>query len=253
MTSTEHWSDKNESRNDFRIANDYIRSQFPSGMVLDVGCFNGSFLASLGLPYKLNGIEINGAAAAVAESRGVKIIGRDLDDLKSISDKYDIVTALDVIEHVVDPLRFIGLLKDVLKPGGIIIISSGNTEALSWKIMGSRYVYCSISEHVAFINKNWCEGTAVKLGLKCDKICYFSHDATSMGRLFLDIIKNFLYLVAPNLVAKLRTFGRVRRDGIGKRVNPPPPWGSARNHLMVQFSLPVEKYEKASSTNHSLT
>jgi SAM-dependent methyltransferase len=249
LSSTQYWPNEVSSRNDTRLARDCIRSKLSSGSVLDVGCFSGLFLASLGAEYKLYGIELNTDAAAVAERKGVTIVGRTYEDLDMITEKFDVVTAIDLIEHVVDPLVLLRLMKKVLRPGGVIIISSGNSDAYSWKLMGSRYGYSAVAEHVAFINKRWCLGAAEKQGLQCDDIFYFSHSKASMLRAALDAIKNMTYLFFPGLVALLRTCGRTRADGIGHVVNPPPPWSSARDHMIVQFSLSKDKNEMTTKTN----
>ena len=58
-------------------------------MILDVGCFDGGFLDSLGSRYERHGIEINEQASQEAQRKGVDIIGTDFSDLEKLSGSYD--------------------------------------------------------------------------------------------------------------------------------------------------------------------
>lgn len=78
----------------------------PGWSVLDLGCGNGSFLACLQerLPdLQVRGADVSQAALEVAERRGLDVFSLDLADPQSeIPGTYDIVTALEVIEHLTD-------------------------------------------------------------------------------------------------------------------------------------------------------
>ena len=60
------------------------------------------------------------------------IAGDALTVLPKLSDgAYDLVSALEVIEHVADPATFAAGLARVLAPGGVLILSTPNRTALS--------------------------------------------------------------------------------------------------------------------------
>jgi methionine biosynthesis protein MetW len=85
-----------------------IVSEFvsPGSTLLDLGCGDGSFLHCL--RERVPGLELRGAdvaepALAVARRRDLDVVHLDLADPDlAIPGRYDVVTALDVIEHVPD-------------------------------------------------------------------------------------------------------------------------------------------------------
>jgi 2-polyprenyl-6-hydroxyphenyl methylase/3-demethylubiquinone-9 3-methyltransferase len=103
---------------------------------LDVGCGAGLLcepLARLGA--RVTGLDAapeNAAAARLhAEGQGLAIDYRagELATLGAV--RFDLVTSLEVIEHVADPAAFVVGLAGALAPGGLMILSTPNRTALS--------------------------------------------------------------------------------------------------------------------------
>lgn len=208
----------------------------PVRSVLDVGCFDGVFLAALDAGIARHGIEIMPEAAARAASRGITIVGRDFSALENSEGRYDVITAFDVIEHVEDPLHLLEQFTRVLAPHGRIVISTGNFDAWMWRLMGSRYWYCAIPEHIAFVSPHWFDVMAPHAGLKVATVRTFAHCRESLPRRVFEAAANLTYLVAPRAIAALRKrgYGRVSAQ-LDPQVqeNYPPGWMGARDHLLV--------------------
>lgn len=103
--------------------------------VLDVGCGAGLFaepLARLGA--NVTGVDAAGEAIAAARAhaagQGLAIDYR-VGGIEDVEGAFDLVTALEVIEHVTDPTAFVAGLARVLAPGGALILSTPNRTALS--------------------------------------------------------------------------------------------------------------------------
>lgn len=103
---------------------------------LDVGCGAGLLaepLARMGA--KVTGIDAapeNAAvAAAHAEEAGLDIryLAGELEGLGG--ERYDLVTAMEVVEHVTDPAGFVAGLAAALAPGGLLVMSTPNRTPLS--------------------------------------------------------------------------------------------------------------------------
>jgi 2-polyprenyl-3-methyl-5-hydroxy-6-metoxy-1,4-benzoquinol methylase len=230
------WQDSATQRPDWERAAHHIRAMGPDRTILDVGCFDGGFLAFLGDAYRRSGIEIQPQAAQRAADRGVEIVGSDLATLDGLRNRYDVVVALDVIEHVADPKAFLRALASVTKPEGTIIIATGNTDALPWKIMGGQYWYCSIAEHIAFINPRWCSKVADELQLTVLGVERYSHKPAPISRAIMHAGANVLFRFLPAVASTAKRFWSAVR---GKRqVGPqalPPPWLAANDHIIVRF------------------
>jgi 2-polyprenyl-6-hydroxyphenyl methylase / 3-demethylubiquinone-9 3-methyltransferase len=103
--------------------------------VLDVGCGAGLMCEPLA---RLGGIvtgidaapENVAVARAHAAGQGLMIDYR-AGDVATLCERFDVVTSMEVIEHVVDPEAFVAALAARLAPGGLMILSTPNRTALS--------------------------------------------------------------------------------------------------------------------------
>lgn len=117
--------------------------------VLDVGSGGGLIcepLARLGA--SVTGIDASakniGVAQTHAEEVGVTIDYRatTAEALADTGTQYDVVLALEIIEHVADIALFYDALTALVKPGGLIILSTMNrtAKAFAMAIVGAEYV-----------------------------------------------------------------------------------------------------------------
>lgn len=102
---------------------------------LDVGCGAGLLaepLARLGAQVTAVDAapELIAAARTHASGAGLAIDYRAC-GVEELGGEYDLVTSMEVIEHVADPQAFINELSARLKPDGLLILSTPNRTALS--------------------------------------------------------------------------------------------------------------------------
>ena len=235
--STNNWSTDVEERADWCLIRDWITKNDAVKYVLDVGCYDGRLLHSLGPEVTKYGVEINETAASYAKSKGVIILGDDFSELGNFEPTVDVVIAADVIEHSPDPKQFLSNLASAVKEGGHILITTGNTDSVSWRLMGSKYWYCFIAEHLSFINPSWVKHVAPQMSLQIEQVKFFSHAHGSIGlkvRIY-ELMCNLVLRFAPSFFAFLRHQGL---GGIDVQKRPelemsPPSWMSARDHMFV--------------------
>jgi len=98
--------------------------------VLDYGCGNGAFLArAAGFGHLVSGVEFDAAAAAVARQGGVAVYDPVSLPEAAFAGRFDLITAVHVIEHVADPVALLGDFRRWLKPGGRVFLEMPNAEA----------------------------------------------------------------------------------------------------------------------------
>jgi 2-polyprenyl-6-hydroxyphenyl methylase / 3-demethylubiquinone-9 3-methyltransferase len=111
----------------------------PGRRAADVGCGAGL----LAEPLARLGAEVTGidaapenveAARAHALGQGLEIDYR-VGGAEALTGRYDLVTALEVVEHVADPAAFVGALAAAVAEGGLLILSTPNRTAWSKLIM----------------------------------------------------------------------------------------------------------------------
>lgn len=117
--------------------------------LLDIGCGGGLIaepMARLGA--KVTAIDASEKNIAVASLHAEKM-GLDIDyrcttaeDLAATGEKFDVVLSLEIVEHVADINLFIKSACELLKPNGIIILSTLNRTAKSYAlaIIGAEYI-----------------------------------------------------------------------------------------------------------------
>lgn len=100
--------------------------------VLDLGCGNGELLKILAAPERtVVGVEYDRGGAEIARhyNPGVQVFNLGVQDdpapvLAGQPDKFDLVVSTEVIEHLYSPALLPRFAARVLKPGGVLIVST---------------------------------------------------------------------------------------------------------------------------------
>ena len=113
-----------------------VRDPLLGKRILDMGCGAGLLTEPLArMGGTVTGVDaaqenIGIAQAHAAQSR--LTIDYRAGEIDAVRDEtFDVITCLEVIEHVADPVRFIAELAGLLAPGGLMILSTPNRTALS--------------------------------------------------------------------------------------------------------------------------
>jgi len=122
----------------------------PGKKLLDVGSGAGFFLKVVEeRGWEVEGVEISKLASDYAnEVLGVNVHNSKLEDVKFSSESYDLVTLLDIIEHLTDPLRTLEEIYRVLKSDGLVIVSTPDIGSLSRVFLGKHWSILSPGEHL---------------------------------------------------------------------------------------------------------
>lgn len=115
------------------------RTPLAGRSALDVGCGAGLLaepLARLGA--RVSGIDASGELVAVAREHA-SAAGLEIDyragELSELDGRFDLITCMEVIEHVADPADFIGMLAGRLEPDGLLLMSTPNATGWSKLLM----------------------------------------------------------------------------------------------------------------------
>ena len=138
---------------------------------LDYGCGTGGlvrFVRSHG-GHDAVGFEQSPIAERLAE-HGVPLVEeRDLDELAGT---FDVVTAIEVIEHTADPLAELRRMRRMLRPGGLLFLTTGNAEPHARQLTSWRYVIPEI--HVSYFEPRTLDLALELTGFRPERAGYIS-------------------------------------------------------------------------------
>jgi SAM-dependent methyltransferase len=198
----DEWS-TDGGRQDLAIIRGIIAQKARPGGMLDVGCGAGDFLLTLPAELTKYGVEPSVAAAAAARKRGISILAPTLAQL-SPQRGFDVITMIDVIEHVADPGDLLDQALPHLAPGGSLIIATGDTSNVLWRrVFRSRFWYSSFPEHITFPSLRyfhiWHEGR----GLQAPTAVQLKYRRIAFWQAALYFVSQVVYLVSPWLLNRV--------------------------------------------------
>lgn len=123
----------------------------PGGTVLEVGCATGDLLARIKdlFGHKVVGLEMSEVASHTGRSRfGLNILCGTLDQADFKPASFDLIILRHVLEHLPNPLASLTKLKDLLKPGGYLVIEGPNYDGLDRTVFGPRWYDYDVPRHL---------------------------------------------------------------------------------------------------------
>lgn len=189
-------SDREDIMRTFRGRMKLIRPLLGSGTprLLDVGCATGIFLeVAREAGWHGEGLDISAYALARAQEKGFEVHRGTLASARLPAGGYDVITMWDLIEHVTDPAAVLAEGHRLLRPGGVLAISTPDAGSLLARVLGNRWLgFRSIDEHLYFFSRRSMGAMLETAGLTV--------------RRFVPVGK---YLALPRLVERLRFYTRV--------------------------------------------
>jgi len=143
----------------------------PSGVrVLDIGC---GFGESLGY-HRARGCDAHGVEAdrnilRVAQRHGLNVRAGLFDATQYEPASFDVVTLDQVIEHVSEPVAVFRGVHRVLKPGGVLVLSTPNAAGWGARLFGSRWIHWHTPYHLQFFSDASMAHIAEKAGFRLQR------------------------------------------------------------------------------------
>jgi 2-polyprenyl-3-methyl-5-hydroxy-6-metoxy-1,4-benzoquinol methylase len=124
--------------------------------LVDVGCSRGDFVDAAGrLGFDAEGVEPAPHTAAEGRAAGRKIHAGTLEQQRFPDASFDAVTLFEVIEHLREPITLLREIHRVVKPHGILLLSTGNGASWTARAMKQDWDYFQTrvdAGHISFFN-----------------------------------------------------------------------------------------------------
>lgn len=118
-----------------------LKEKFPGTRlkVLDIGCGGGLLTNHLAHDHEVTGLDLSLESLEIAKkfdpSSRVKYLHADALYLPFENESFDVVIAMDLLEHVEDPKKVIAEASRVLKKGGLFFFHTFNRNLLSYLLI----------------------------------------------------------------------------------------------------------------------
>ena len=142
------------------------------GRVLDIGCSYGFFLeAAQKRGWDIYGVEMNPIAGDYLSGKfGDKVFIGRLEDSGFHPNFFDVITLWDVLEHIDNPLQFLGKCKALLKKGGFICIQAPNIDSFIARKKGKDWDWLNPGDHLYYFNPSTLAKLIEAVGLDVVKV-----------------------------------------------------------------------------------
>ena len=143
----------------FVDGNQFEVTYIENGKLLDIGCGNGRFLHGMKqLGWITKGVEFNASAVNVCKKSGLDVHHGDLFSAQFDNDSFDVINLSHVIEHVPDPKTLFIEISRILKPNGLFIVKTPNSNALGRPLFDTNWFANEVPRHLyLFSEKNLLE------------------------------------------------------------------------------------------------
>jgi SAM-dependent methyltransferase len=128
---------------------DWIESLHPPGRLLEVGAAYGLFLRmATRRRWKAMGVEIAADCAEEASRlSGVPVVAGDFLEAE-LPGGLDVICMFDVIEHMRDPIACLRRAHDLLLPGGLLVVETGDISSPWARLLGRRWYFLDPPQHL---------------------------------------------------------------------------------------------------------
>lgn len=172
----------------FKPRAEFIAERFPDiefGKTADIGAGFGLFLEEMKKKWpesNLIAIEPSIDMAKICRKKGFTVLETTLESV-GLNERFELMTAFELFEHLHDPLPFIEKVHNLLNPGGYLFLTTLNGLGFDIQILWERAKSVFPPHHLNFFNPHSMEMLLTRNGFEIIEIC-------TPGQLDWDIIES---------------------------------------------------------------
>jgi 2-polyprenyl-3-methyl-5-hydroxy-6-metoxy-1,4-benzoquinol methylase/ribosomal protein S27E len=172
----------------FRPRAEYIMGTLPElarGTVGDIGAGFGLFLEELAGFWPaatLVAIEPSAEMADICRGKRLEVIPCFIEDVQGWDGRFDLLTSFELFEHLYDPGEFLDKVRQLLRPGGRLFLTTLNCEGFDIQIFWEKSKSISPPQHLNFFNPRSISMLLAKNGLVVERV-------DTPGKLDWDIVE----------------------------------------------------------------
>jgi len=148
-----------------------LRRQLGSrARVLEIGVRDGSFGLATAREFEYVGIDASSPVARAARAKGLDVYCATLPNFVNTGPAFDAVTIDHVFENMADPHDSLARIKDLLKPGGTLFLTTFDTEALLYLLSERKRVAQYFRTHLILYSRSALIELLERSGFEIDSV-----------------------------------------------------------------------------------
>lgn len=164
-----------------------VRKHRPDGRLLDIGAGSGILVQAIKMGYSPEGIEPSKWLQGKAQEYGLPVHLGTFPH-PALAGHYDVVTVIDVIEHISNPVNLLSNICNVIAHDGIVAIVTPDVGSVMARILGWKWWHFRVA-HIGYFNKK-------TLGMAC----------AQAGFKLISMYRPSWYFTADYLVERVNTY-----------------------------------------------
>lgn len=153
----------------------------PGARLLEVGCGFGLFLdAAARRGWIAHASEISPSCCESLRARfGERVHEGELPGAPFAPDSFDAVVMIEVLEHLPDPLAYLVTARRLLRPGGLLLLTTPNPEGGTGRVLGTRWRVFT-DEHLSYFGRRGLLALLGRAGLEAASVTTTGLDVPSL-------------------------------------------------------------------------
>ncbi|MCW5970263.1 MAG: class I SAM-dependent methyltransferase [Blastocatellales bacterium] len=141
------------------------------GRWLDIGYGEGGLLRIVeSHGWKCHGTELSPQALDFGRSQGWIVASDPEKDSRFEPGGFDVVTMIEFIEHALEPSNALAQAARLLRPGGLLYLTTPNAGSINRRILGIDWSVISPPEHVTIWSAEGIKTALERVGLKVERV-----------------------------------------------------------------------------------
>jgi SAM-dependent methyltransferase len=196
-----------------------------AGALLDVGCGRGDLAAAfVARGSNVTGIDPSAQACAAAEAKGVRTKQGTLETVSLEPEAFDAVIFQHSLEHTDDVLRDLAIVRECIRPGGLIAITVPNYGCWESRRFGMNWFHLDLPRHRAHFTRAGLTRALERTGYVVDRLTTSTSSVGLPGTIQYRLVGRCLFpsglklRVAGGLCVLVLPIARVLARGVGDPV-----------------------------------
>ncbi|HUP64629.1 MAG TPA: bifunctional glycosyltransferase/class I SAM-dependent methyltransferase [Thermoanaerobaculia bacterium] len=132
-----------------------LRRHLPAhARILEAGCGRGLFGKVAASEFEYVGLDVSADAVRRARAEGIEVYRSSLERFVNLGPAFDAVAMFHVFEHFPEPHDVLTKIRDLLKAGGLLFLTTPDTESLSCVLEGNRWAAYRFPHHLILYSRS---------------------------------------------------------------------------------------------------